>query len=531
MDAQRGPLAGTTPEHLCQQGNEPGEPLKDANQAEFQTFLEAVPDAMVVVDRSGRILMLNKQAERLFGYPGEQLVGSHVEVLVPARHHGVHAKHREAYLVAPAVRPMGAAQELYGRRKDGTEFPVEISLSPVRTEQGMLVASAIRDITERKRAEAERVALIHEQAARGQAEAANRAKDEFLAVFAHELRNPLGAVLTAVALLDQIGVHNEPAIRARAVIRRQAQRLSRLLDDLLDVTRLETGKVVLTTQQLDLAGLVQRYLGTLQASGTFDRHNVTVDCQPVWVDADAARLEQVLDNVVLNALKYTPEQGTIRVRTYRDDAEAVLEVSDNGAGMSAELLATVFDLFTQGAANSGRSSGLGVGLAVVRRLVEQHGGRVEARSDGPGRGSTFVMRFPRIDPPVRGEAEQPAPDLRCRNERRRVLVVEDDEDGREMVRLLLKTAGHTVRVVDTGQGAVETAVHFQPDVVLVDIGLPDRNGYEVVRDLRAKFGPIRLIAVTGYGQPQDWQRVQEGGFDAHLLKPVDLDELRRIVEA
>lgn len=141
------------------------------------------------------------------------------------------------------------------------------------------------------------------------------------------------------------------------------------------------------------------------------------------------------------------------------------------------------------------------------------------------------MRFPRIDPPVRGEAEQPAPDLRCRNERRRVLVVEDDEDGREMVRLLLKTAGHTVRVVDTGQGAVETAVHFQPDVVLVDIGLPDRNGYEVVRDLRAKFGPIRLIAVTGYGQPQDWQRVQEGGFDAHLLKPVDLDELRRIVEA
>ncbi|HET9488940.1 MAG TPA: PAS domain S-box protein [Methylomirabilota bacterium] len=208
----------------------------------FETFLETVPDAMVVVDRQGRIVMVNSQAERLFGYRREQLLGLQVELLVPERYRGSHSEHREGYSTAPTVRPMGAAQELYGRRKDGSEFPVEISLAPVETEQGILVASAIRDITDRKRAEAQRASLIREHAARAQAEAANRAKDEFLATLSHELRNPLGAVLSAVALLDKVGLQEDPAIKARAIIRRQAQRLSRLLDDLLDIARLQTGR-------------------------------------------------------------------------------------------------------------------------------------------------------------------------------------------------------------------------------------------------------------------------------------------------
>lgn len=501
-------------------------------KADFQTFLETVPDAMVVVDGHGRIAMVNTQAERLFGYSREHLLGLQVEVLVPARYQGAHGEHRQAYLAAPSARPMGAAQELYGRRKDGSEFPVEISLSPVECEQGILVASAIRDITDRKRAETQRVSLIREHLARREAEAANRAKDEFLAIVSHELRNPLGAVLTAVAVLEEIGVQDEPAVKARAIIARQAQRLSRLLDDLLDVARLQTGKVILTTQHLDLADLVQRCLGTLRASGALDQHDVTADSEPVWVDADVARMEQVFDNLMLNALKYTPEHGTVCVRVHGDGAEAVLEVSDSGVGMSPDAAEKVFDLFTQGAAKPGRAGGLGIGLAVVRRLVEQHGGGVVARSDGPGRGSAFVVRLPRVNAAAGGDAARPATDTSHRNGRRRVLLVEDDEDGREMVRVLLETAGHMVRVVETGQAALETAVHFQPDVALMDIGLPDVDGYELARRFRAKLGAtIRLIALTGYGQPEDRRRVVQAGFDAHVVKPVDPEELRRIVTA
>lgn len=486
---------------------------------------------MVVVDRNGRIVMLNHNTERLFGYRRDQLLGLPVEVLVPERYRRSHSEHRAGYSVAPIVRPMGAAQELYGRRKDGSEFPVEISLSPVETEQGVLVASAIRDITDRKRAEAQRASLIREHAARAEAEAANRAKDEFLAMLSHELRNPLGAVVSAVAVLDKIGAPDEPALRARAIIRRQAERLSRMLDDLLDIARLQTGKIVLTTQHLDLADLVRRSLATLRDSGSLDHHDITADCEQVWVEADPARVEQVFDNLMLNALKFTPKNGSVRVRLHADGSDAVLKVTDSGVGMAADVVARVFELFTQGSDMSDRKTGLGIGLAVVRRLVELHGGRVEAHSDGPGQGSTFSVRLPRKDAPVRDEAVTPPTDV-GRHKRRRVLLVEDNEDAREAVRMLLETAGHVIHMVESGQAALEAAIRYAPDVVLVDIGLPDIDGYEVARRLRAKFGEaIRLIALTGYGQTEDRRRVIEAGFDGHLVKPVNPDELRRIVMA
>ena len=334
-------------------------PLK----ARFEDFLDTVPDAMVVVDRSGRIAMLNGQTERLFGYRRAELLGQPVELLVPERYRGAHSEHRAGYSTAPTARPMAAAQELYGRRKDGSEFAVEISLAPVETEQGLLVVSAIRDITERKRAEAQRVSLLREHAARAEAEAANRAKDEFLAILAHELRNPLGAVLAAVALLERIGVPEEPGVKARAIIRRQVEHLSRLLDDLLDVARLRTGKVALTMELVDLGDLVRRCVATLRASGALDRHDVTIDCEPVWVHADVARMEQIFDNLMLNALKFTPAHGSVRVRIYAEGPNAVLRISDSGVGMTPAVVARVFELFTQGPADAGPPTGLGIGLA------------------------------------------------------------------------------------------------------------------------------------------------------------------------
>ena len=500
-------------------------------KSQFGTFLETVPDAMVVVDRHGRIMLLNSRTERLFGYRRDELLGLQVEVLVPERYRHSHSEHRADYSATPAVRPMGATQELYGRRKDGSEFPVEISLSPVETEQGLLVASAIRDITDRKRAEAQRASLIREHAARAEAEAANRSKDEFLAMLSHELRNPLGAVVSAVAVLDKIGAQHEPALKARAIIRRQAGRLSRMLDDLLDIARLQTGKIVLTTQRLDLGDLVRRSLATLRGAGSLDHHEVTADCEQVWVQADPGRMEQVFDNLTLNAIKFTPENGSVRVRVHGDGSDAVLEVSDSGVGMSADVVAKVFELFTQGSDMSDRKGGLGIGLAVVRRLVEQHGGSVEAHSDGRGRGSTFSIRLPRAEAPVRDQAVEPPTDA-GRHKRRRILIVEDNEDVREAVRMLLETEGHVVHTVESGQAALEAASHGEPDVVLLDIGLPDIDGYEVARRLRAKFGTaIRLIALTGYGQPDDRRRVIEAGFDGHLVKPVNPDELPGIVMA
>jgi CheY-like chemotaxis protein len=251
----------------------------------------------------------------------------------------------------------------------------------------------------------------------------------------------------------------------------------------------------------------------------------------VWVEADAARIEQVFDNLMLNALKFTAEHGRVRVRVHSNGSDAVLQVSDNGIGMSADLVAKVFDLFTQGSDKSRREGGLGIGLAVVRRLIERQGGRVEAHSDGPGRGSTFLVRLPRVAAPI-GDSPAEAATEASRHKRRRVLLVEDNEDAREAVRLLLEAAGHMVHVAETGQAALEAAVHFAPDVGLVDIGLPDFDGYEVARRLRTKLGAtIRLIALTGYGQPEDRRRVVEAGFDAHAVKPVDPNELLRILKA
>jgi signal transduction histidine kinase len=367
-----------------------------------------------------------------------------------------------------------------------------------------------------------------QEAARAEAEAANRTKDEFLAMLGHELRNPLGAISSAAHVLSRTAGGNNATARASDIIGRQVQHLARIVDDLLDVSRVVAGKVVLRLQPVDLAEIARR-VATLHGGPAGARHVISVHTTPTWISADATRLEQVLTNLLANAVKYTPPGGEITVTVRRDGNHAILVVRDTGTGIRAELLPRVFELFVQGDRSLERSAGgLGIGLTLVRQLVELHGGTVEASSPGLGRGSTFTVRLPVLPaPPESDDAARPATTAPAR----RVLVVEDNDDAREMLRNLLHLFGHEVHEACDGASGIEEARRVRPDAALIDIGLPGIDGYEVARRIRADVPGARLVALTGYGQPEDRDRALAAGFDVHLVKPVDPEQLQRLLAA
>jgi signal transduction histidine kinase/ActR/RegA family two-component response regulator len=382
---------------------------------------------------------------------------------------------------------------------------------------------------------AEREAALHAkmreaEAARAEAEAANRAKDQFLAMLGHELRNPLSAITSGVKVLS-VARDEARRERTRALVERQALHLARLVDDLLDVARVSSGRITLQKGPLDLAECVRRAVTALESSGRTRAHRLTVDVEPAWLSGDESRLSQVVTNLVSNALKYTPEGGHVRVRTRAEGGHAVLEVTDTGVGLPPEVLPRVFDLFFQEDRSLDRSQGgLGVGLTLVKRLVELHGGTVAAASEGPSRGSTFTVRLPR------GEvaAAQASPAVAAApGTGRRLLLVEDHTDSRHMVRQLLEADGHTVFEAEDGPSGLEKAREVRPDAVLLDIGLPGLDGYAVARTLRAtaEGRGLLLIALTGYGLQEDRLRALQAGFDEHLVKPVDLHRLREVLAA
>ena len=392
------------------------------------------------------------------------------------------------------------------------------------------VLSVALDITERTQHEA------HVRERREQAEALARslraetqAKDEFLAMLGHELRNPLGTLSNAVAVLERLE-GDETMRHVVAIIGRQTGHLARLVDDLLDVARATSGKVELQRRAVEVRALAGRCLDALAQAGRTERHDVRLEGPAVHVDADPARLEQVVNNLVDNALKYTPPGGRVTVTTERAGDVAVLRVRDSGQGIRTDLLGRVFDLFVQEPQSLDRSrGGLGLGLALVKRLVELHGGTVAAWSAGPGQGSEFTVRLPAIAPPA-PELDQPGEETRAAGVPRRVLVVEDSPDARQSLRMLLELAGHEVETSEDGPSGLAKLGAFRPDVALIDVGLPGMDGYAVARELRRRpeTRAIRLVAVTGYGQAEDRRRALAAGFDQHVTKPVDagmLDEV------
>lgn len=371
----------------------------------FHGFLEAAPDAVVIIDANGLIAQVNRQTEKLFGYQREEIVGQPLEILMPARYRGSHVAESRAYAVDPHPRPMGRGLELFGLRKDGHEFPIDVSLSPLPPERGLLIASTIRDMTSHRRLEEELRQRTREL------EEADRQKDNFLSAVVHELRSPL-SVLSLVARIlrkspDDAKIHEQTL----GTLERQTAHMARLIEDLLDLTRVRRGKLTLRRQSVDLRTIFINAVELAKPLVESRKHHLEVvqSPEPLWVSGDPSRLVQVISNLLTNAAKFTPEGGHISLSAAGEGDTVTVRIRDDGIGIPKEMLSRVFDLFTQLDPTQGVSTGgLGIGLALVRRLVELHGGSIEATSDGSNKGSEFIVRLPLL--PV---ATDPNPTACC----------------------------------------------------------------------------------------------------------------------
>jgi two-component system, sensor histidine kinase len=368
------------------------------------------------------------------------------------------------------------------------------------------------------------------QAAERALRESDRRKDEFLAMLAHELRNPLAPIRTAAELLPRLIASGDPRTSATlSVVGRQVQQLTRLVDDLLDVSRITQGRIEIRRKPVELSAVVRQALESVDPQIKEKQHMVRTALIPgVYVEGDSARLVQCVSNVLANAVKYTDVGGSIEVSLALEGACAVMSISDNGIGIPPQLLPRVFELFVQDERSLDRSQGgLGIGLSVVRRLVEMQGGTVSALSPGAGRGSTFQICLPRISSPDSEKPEKPA----AVGTPRRILVVDDNEDAAYSLEMVLSLDGHAVQAVYSGEAALEAASSFEADLILLDIGLPAMDGFEVARRMRAAGNRSTLVALTGYGQKEDIERALNAGFDAHLTKPVDMSKIQVLLSS
>ena len=424
-------------------------------------------------------------------------------------------------------------------RKDGTLLDVSLTVSPIKDANGTIIGASkiARDITERKRMEA---TLREQIAIRERAEAAlreaDRRKDEFLALLAHELRNPLAPIRYALAGNKKADRTSEQRKRAEEIIERQVTHMSRLLDDLLDISRISRGTLELKKHPTDLALAVGAAIETARPVLDAKHHTLSLDLPKaaVRLEADPVRLAQAFSNLLINAAKYTDPGGHIQLRAADEGHEVVVTIQDNGIGISADMMPRLFTLFSQAQTALGRAEGgLGIGLSLVRGVVTLHGGSVEARSDGLGTGSEFIVRLPIGAPPVKVADMETAEENPMPGAALRILVVDDNRDAADSCASLLELSGHHVQTAYTGRRALELAEAFRPHALLLDIGLPDFNGYELAAKIRAlPWGRgVILIAVTGWGQEEDRARALEAGCDHHLTKPIAPETVESLLQS
>jgi len=509
------------------------------SEARFRNMADHAPVMMWVTDASGSCTYLNRRWYEFTGQRPEQALGFG---WLDAAHPDERAQAEADFLEANARRaPFRAEYRL--RRADGAYRWAIDAAAPRFTEGGDYLGyvGSVIDITERKEAE-QLLQELNRQLVRRVAEAGeqDRRKNEFLATLAHELRNPLAPLRNGVELLKRHGASTQQRTpEVLAMMDRQLAHMVRLVDDLMDIARVSRGKVELRQERVALASIVQSAVETCRPQMDRAHHTLTVELppQPVWLDGDPTRLAQVLANVMNNAAKYTPTGGRIAVRGKAVGATVVIEVQDNGEGIAPELAGQVFDLFVQGPQTiAAAQGGLGIGLSLVRKLVELHGGVVDLHSAGAGQGTTVRITLPAA---AQDEGMEDLPDGECAEGAatgakagRRVLVVDDNVDAAESLGMLLTGGGHQIRVVHSGRAALEAAAAFRPDLVFLDIGLPDVSGYEVAASLRGSHPPdgMRIVALTGWGNEEAREKSAESGFDLHLTKPVPMEVLRHLLE-
>ncbi len=471
--------------------------------APYRALIEQMQEGAVTLNDAADIVYCNRYFAELVDTPLQQVLGTPLWRFVDEDDHLALAA-----LVAAGIGKLSTCLVQAGR----PSIDVRVSVSTVVVDEvahRSLMVTDLRAITKVQRE--------------------SQSKDEFLAMLAHELRNPLGAIGGAVQVLGMETSLEPRGVRARDVIRRQVMNMARLVDDLLDVGRVVTGKIVLVKHRVDLAETARACVTSMMASQSLERR-VELSAASVFVQADPVRLEQVVGNLVSNALKFTPPGQRVRVVVEADGSEAVLRVVDEGVGIPSEVLPRIFDLFVQATVAPDRSKGgLGIGLTMVRRLVELHGGTVAAESAGVDRGSTFTVRLPVAPAAVAVPAEVASA---TKSAAKRVLLVDDHADAREMNAIVLQVDGHAVFEAGDGDEALAVFRRERPAVAVVDIGLPGMDGHELARRIRSEPGgwDVTLIALTGYGFPDDRARSQAAGFDRHLVKPVAPEDLRKALD-
>jgi PAS domain S-box-containing protein len=488
-------------------------------RAHLAAIIESSEDAIISKTLQGSVRSWNTGAERLFGYLAHEAVGRPITFLIPPER-----LDEEQEILARIARGDRIEHfETVRLTKDGRRVDISLTVSPIRDKSGEIVGASkiARDITARKRTEE---ALLE----------ADRQKDQFIALLAHELRNPLAPLRTALQVMRLAEGDPRRVARAREVMERQLGHMVRLIDDLLDISRIGQNKLELRRARVLLADVVDNAVETARPVIDAAGHHLTISlpAAPVYLDADLTRLSQVLSNLLTNSAKYTDRGGSILLAAEQRNEQVTVSVRDTGIGIPADALHHVFDMFSQVELGLERAKGgLGIGLALVKGLVEMHGGTVTAASDGPGTGSTFTVTLPLL--PARPRPSDAAPPSRppAVGPRRRILVVDDNRDAADSMASMLDLMGHDVRTAYNGRDAVTTAESFRPALIFMDIGMPDLNGYDATERIRAQAQgeSIRVIALTGWGQENDRARSRDAGCDGHLVKPVDVGELEKIL--